>query len=71
MFKTGNIQSPSERGRRRTSTALLSQSTYTERQNPPLVEETSFLKHVNVLGGNRNLLGVTLSVLTSVQSDIV
>jgi hypothetical protein len=44
------------RGRRR-STAVLHQSTNTERSNVPLIkEETPFVKHIDVLGGNKILV---------------
>jgi hypothetical protein len=43
MFNTDNIQSLSERERRGKSTALLIQSTYTERPIPPLTEEETSL----------------------------
>jgi hypothetical protein len=71
MFKTDNIQSPSER-EKENSTAVLSQSTYTETPKPPLVKEkTPVLKHVNFQERKKNLSGVTLSVLTLVRCDVL
>jgi hypothetical protein len=65
MFKTDNIQSPSEEEEEK-STALLSQSTYIKRPKPPLVnEETQLLKYVN-FQERKNLLDVTFGVLTLV-----
>jgi hypothetical protein len=69
MFKTGSIQS--SKSEEEEVRCFAQSSTYTERPSPPSIEEeTLFIKH-KCLGGNKNLADVTLSVFTSVRSDVL
>jgi hypothetical protein len=63
MFKTDNIQSSKMEEEKVCCCAQ--SSTYTERPNPPLIEEeTLFLKYVNVYG-RTNILRMLLLVFLS------
>jgi hypothetical protein len=71
MFRTDNIQCLSEREEdedkeKEVVHSPAHPSIYTEILNPPLVEDkTPISKIYKCLGGNKNLLSVTLSVLSS------
>jgi hypothetical protein len=63
MFKIDNVQSQSERGR---SAVVLSQSAYTERPIPPLVEEETPLPISDGEGETHRQRGDFISLLRKI-----